>query len=1020
MKRSLSVISSAVLAFSLLTSAAYAVESQSTPPVASTAAAVVKTTEDYQDLAQVDSELKAKIDALLALGIMEGKGDTFDLTGSMTRAEAAKVAAKIFKLTVDVQAPSSFKDVDAADEAIAWAIPYIEAAKAKGVIEGVAEDVFSPSEPVTLGQLAAILVRGFGKAADVQTTTPWYDGYLAVAKANGVDLGASGDATATRAELVAGAYAAQQVIENLSKPAKASVKEVKQLGVKTVSVVLDRDVDPAKAKLALTKGTTSLGTSVVWGDDKQSATLTLTDVKLGDADYAVTLGGLDAVDIDQAKGMFHGQAEKVTKLEFAGSGDTIAKSPKVRVEVKPTNQFGETATFSSANYTVYATTANAATVVKAEDGKLYVQLNTTDAALISNTSQISVNIYDNNDHVSATKNFIVGLQPLLTKVELGEAAYKNGKTALSSAGDMVVIPLKQYDQYGAIITKESDSVILPTVSVTPYEAKLKAEVVDDNNDGIDDIVVRADAKLETAGDYTVQVFGAGSTATATIATKATAIAKKVELVQPNDTWAAGDSNKYVELVAYDADGTKLSSDDVAQNAKDGRFTVSVTGNLVTGESGDVPAVMLDSKKLIVTDGPNKGKIYIKKLEGKGTANVFAAIIGVGVNSTAQLNVPITEVRYPAGLRIATNLAGKAVNTADNNGKLQIFDQYGDTFTGFATTQSGNRIDLIENGRSVTYDVYATVTPSADYVGTYSGDLVLAPGTQELTVGQFSDKEFKFTPGGAATNATLAARFQLRKRDFTGGLVGNVLDDSVSAKSMKFQVLDPAREKLKYSLNGARDLFSTMDNELTKNIPAATVPDSSILGISLSLSAKDEAANEVKIPNSIVTVVSDTYSTANLQISGGKVYVLGNKAGLANLTAVYLNAKGETNFIKTAITVKSDPIAVQSISSSTSKTFTRAAVDGALAWVVMGDVAVKDQYGDEFKNANLAIYKDVAPVLYMINDVTEGVHASLSMSAEGVNNQVNVTYDSGVTGGSITMTAVAANGMSATTRVILSN
>ena len=60
------------------------------------------------------------------------------------------------------------------------------------------------------------------------------------------------------------------------------------------------------------------------------------------------------------------------------------------------------------------------------------------------------------------------------------------------------------------------------------------------------------------------------------------MANKVELDQPSDTWASGDSNKYIEITAYDAEGNKLTADDIAQNAKDGKFTISVTGNLITG------------------------------------------------------------------------------------------------------------------------------------------------------------------------------------------------------------------------------------------------------------------------------------------------------------------------------------------------------------------------------------------------------------------------------------------------------
>ena len=66
---------------------------------------------------------------------------------------------------------------------------------------------------------------------------------------------------------------ADQVIANANKPAKASVKEAKQTGAKTVSVVFDRDVDTAKATLALTKGTASIASTTKWSEDKNQLRL---------------------------------------------------------------------------------------------------------------------------------------------------------------------------------------------------------------------------------------------------------------------------------------------------------------------------------------------------------------------------------------------------------------------------------------------------------------------------------------------------------------------------------------------------------------------------------------------------------------------------------------------------------------------------------------------------------------------------------------------------------------------------
>ncbi|MEC0231772.1 S-layer homology domain-containing protein [Paenibacillus alba] len=1028
MKKSLHVMTSAALVCFMFASVGWA--AAETPSLA----AKVRTSADFKDLATADAALKARIDALLAKGYIDGKGENFDLTGQMNRAEAAKLAAKVFQFKLDDKASSSFSDVDSADASIGWSIPFIEAAKAQGIIEGMAESTFAPREGVTLGQLAALLVRGLGKSSEVQSTEPWYNGYLAAAKANGVDLGTDGAKAASRADLVSGFYQVDQVIADAGKPAKVSVKEAKQTGVKKVIVTLDRDVDTTKVTIDLTKGAARIAASVKWSDDKRSAVLTLTDTNITEGDYTVTLGGLEASLIEKSITVFTGQSEKLVKLEFVNTGDTIAKAQKVKIEFKPANQFGETASFAAGRYTVHATTAETASLSKLNDGKLYVNLNTAGTGMISNLSQVTVQINDNDQHLSAVKTFTVGGEPYVAKVELGQVTYKNGKTALTNSGEKAVIPLIQYDQYGGLITKESTVLFKPQAYLSPNEQNIDLQFADDNNDGEDDVVVTTTAKIDQTAEYTLTVAEGASTATAKVNLKAGAVAKKVELVQPIDTWANGDNNKYIGIVAYDSEGSKLSTDDIVQNAKDGRFTITTSSNLYTGASTDIPAVMLDSKGQIVKEGPNKGKLYIRKLEGKGTARVFVGLFGIGVNSQAELTIPVVSTRYPAGFKVITDVAAKALDNATVGGKIQIVDQYGDKIGVLPTNSAGKVIDQVENGRSVTYDVYATVTPSVGYVGTYSGDLTLTPGSRNLTMAQISDKEFKMTPGGSTPGAALTVKFSIRKRDFTGGVVGEVLNDSFESVTKKFTVIDPTNVKLTYSLTGARDIYSTLDDSMSISTPAA-LSFSSVnkLAAELTLSAKDESAEEVKVPDTIITVTSNAYDVARGGVSLGKGYVLGNKAGKAKVTASYRNAKGETQIVSTTITVKSDPIIIKSIVSSAVKTFARSTVynddgvtvktqgaDGALTWMLMSDLTLKDQYAGEYKNANVDPFHNMVPVIYMVNDVSAGLTVTLTDSYDGVRSKVNVTFDPSVTKGSFTLTAVTANGIQTATRVIVNN
>jgi hypothetical protein len=193
MKKTLTLLATAAMAFSVFATAAVA---------------ATKTTSDYKDLASADASLKGKVDALLAKGVFEGvSDDTFGITQNMTRAQFAKVASLVFGINVDTSVQSSsFTDVSASDPANGWAIPYIEAAKKAGLLEGMTATTFAPGDSVTVGQLDTVLVRGLGKKVDT-TGTPWYSDAVKQATALGIHSdGKSGDAVAVRSDLVIGAY----------------------------------------------------------------------------------------------------------------------------------------------------------------------------------------------------------------------------------------------------------------------------------------------------------------------------------------------------------------------------------------------------------------------------------------------------------------------------------------------------------------------------------------------------------------------------------------------------------------------------------------------------------------------------------------------------------------------------------------------------------------------------------------------------------------------------------------------
>jgi hypothetical protein len=290
---------SAAAAFSVFGSAAMADTAQ--------AAATAKTSADFKDLGSVSADLKAKIDDLLAKGIMEGVSeDTFGIGQNMTRAQFAKVLDLIYGVPVDASvAASGFADVKADDPANGWSVPYVEAAKKAGLIDGVTDTTFAPGDNVTIGQFATALLKGLGKPVDV-SGSPWYA--KAVQEAKRLDLiatDADGAAAATRADLAAGGYAALNAIHTLPKPTvQVSIVSAKATDAQTVQVVFDQPVDTAKAVLKLSQGTAVIETKAAWSADGKTATLTLSSGALAAGDYTVALSGLDAAAVKTGTASF--------------------------------------------------------------------------------------------------------------------------------------------------------------------------------------------------------------------------------------------------------------------------------------------------------------------------------------------------------------------------------------------------------------------------------------------------------------------------------------------------------------------------------------------------------------------------------------------------------------------------------------------------------------------------------------------------------------------------------------------
>ncbi|UJF33248.1 S-layer homology domain-containing protein [Paenibacillus hexagrammi] len=1021
MKKSLSVVLSTAVALSMFSSMAFA-----------------KTSADFSDLKELDAATQAKFDAMISAGIFDGVSDTtFGLKDEMNRAQFAKVAALIMGLDVNKDlTTSSFNDVSVDDPANGYALPYIEALKEAGVTDGYAEGQYNPAGKVTKEQLATFLVRVLGKDADAKamtgedaTVSDWAQGYVALALelkllANGEDGTFGGQANATRDLLLTGAYEAKQ---QYVPAGKVSVSEAKATGVQQVTVSFNKPVDTEKAKLALTKGAASVATTVKFADDKKSAVLSLTDVKVGEGDYTVTLSGLDADAVEKTTATFTGEKEAVKSIEFASAGDTVAYSKQATVRVKPLNQYGEIASFSAGDYSVYTTDGSATLSKDSVDGTLIVKMNTMDiTGVVQGASMIPVTVYHNDTRISAQKTFKLGNTSFISKIELGDAKYSNG-SALSDKGDYLEVPVRELDQYGNVVTAdqlEADGINdnLNAV-ITPYESNI-AVTYDKDSEGTNRIVkMTLSDKLDKNGEYTATIYGGASSETMKFNVKAAAVVTKVEFGSFTGTLAAGDGldgtdAQYIPVIGYDASGNKLSTTDLVNDTNIERIKISASGNVHA-----VDAAGNASAQLIKT-GEHAGsiKLTVDKTAANGTAYISANISEMNANDYKYMNLPIGKARVADTMTVATDSKKKGIGTSDTDLVVKVKDQYGADLKNIVG-------DTTENGKAVTYDVYMTVTSvNTDAANEGTGFTVTgkddnAAFTTAPIIGDNVKQNFTITPDKfdifndgftINTNNTIGkaeVKFELRKT------VGDGTPSVIRTITKTFEGLNAAKADLTYSVSQPGEAYAFLDNAenfgalgtaLTANYGGAKVAKE------ITVSAKDSAGDEVAIPNQVQRATTGDPNVAKAVIGdgvhgdAGKAYVMGNEAGTTDVTVLYETLKGELKSVNTSVTVKNEMPAVASITANGDKTI----ADGSdISIDSIMDLAVKDQFGDEFKDGNQVTYNAILGLTYAVEDVVGEGNITIDQD------NGTISIDSTVKG--FTLKVVAPNGKTASTAVTVS-
>jgi hypothetical protein len=273
-----------------------------------------------------------QFDALKAKGIFTGYPDgTAGLDKDMTRAEFAKVITKLLGLK-EITGTLSYTDKNYT--AKNWAVPYIEAVTAAGIMEGknVEKKIFDFNGKVTVSEMATILTRALDLEIPAETNNSaadWAKGYVQAAiNAGLIDSKANFGANASRELLVGAAYAIDQ-----AQSLKVTKYEVSEGGKvvtftisdgETVKVTLDKALEANKeTEVKFTYKDKSFTEKVTYVVEAATKVQSASSVNLKEVDVAFD-GKVDkATATDKANYNVDNNSRTVKSVTLLEDGKTV-------------------------------------------------------------------------------------------------------------------------------------------------------------------------------------------------------------------------------------------------------------------------------------------------------------------------------------------------------------------------------------------------------------------------------------------------------------------------------------------------------------------------------------------------------------------------------------------------------------------------------------------------------------------------------------------------------------------------
>ncbi|MCZ8515492.1 S-layer homology domain-containing protein [Paenibacillus filicis] len=810
-----------------------------------------------------------------------------------------------------------------------------------------------------------------------------------------------------------------------------SIVKAEATGAKTMTITLNGAIaDTSKLNVSVLRGTTILIGTPKWNDTKNQVTITL-DGKFTEGTYtakieAVKDGGLTVTDKGTADVAV--QNEKITKIEFVNASDTVAQGAKVRVAFKAYNQYNEVSDLAASRFNI-VTSPDMVKDVKGDQQALDVNVA---AAVYGKTlvrdQLFAVTIIAPDNTAQASKTFKVGDVQSVAKVELGDFQYASRKTQIE-AGDTAYINYKAYDQYGFEVTdlptlisgtstyttgvgtvkSGTDTVtILDPVTNTNriYNVNSGFRFVDSETGGNkpDLKIIAADSdsssfQLDQDVTFSVVANQSGQTAVKSSKIASTKIPYEISFGNFNKTLAWCDDDQFVPVIAKDKYGNTLTADELASYVQKHPSDLSIYAYGSSGATVDTT---------IETGGANKGSIRITGLTPEDAAtrkagNLIVNVLVAKTGKTATFNSQVNEYRYPNQIYVSYKANDEILPNATSVFILKFKDQYGEELD---KNFSNYRLELSlqrTNGTSTATDaVYAYLdynpTVTIREANTESAPLVIdgalndkRPGSTNQIRDLITGKTIRFSTQASAGDLMTEGTYQIKAK-LVNKTTGTTISTSTSIDRIK---ADRANTDLVYSLSSFPNGVYAVD-KLSDALSGLSAEVKSYFYGKLDIKAKD-GSKTVALPDNKYLIKSIGLSNSAVAKEGTKakldgrlptysdnvtfdVYGLhGIKAGKTSVTVIFAPA---INVIKQAtlenINIVEDGITANSIiagENGKNKKVSLAALNNLNLFnddfaqnKTFGDVKVKDQFGNELKNAGLVKGDQVLGIEFYVSDL----------------------------------------------------